>query len=647
MNDKDLIQAERNRMNMYVASLENQLRAEKERSLLFKTKYEDAICNIDKKVEERTTELKEENKELKHDLIEARKELDTEKESKVRLEYAILEIRNEVATKDEKIADLEKKIKILTQVAEAAKVNDKLGADYKSVIRGLEKQLFGSKSEATCFQNDMIDPENPDITDMGIDDMTKKLIAEAKRQDEKPLSDSAKKAEKVASKVSKSTLKPAEKTKDKGSVFPAKKRIYTATEIRNMGLGDLPPGTKILCRKNGKNGKDVWEVIILTYESAKVVQHVYEIARVSKPGEGLFTIGYPDRIIKDNPVHPSFAKFYIESKFGYNLSENRILQILKSMKTSIPQSSLNRWMHEIMEMLRNKLENLMFEAIRQSKTTYNDETRILVRSRVDRNAPFKYKVEYIHAALSLEKKLVAMVYDEGSRSHEVQEKAFFRESDIKLFMADRAPLYSTIVKDLEEYEIERAACWVHSRRLFLNAFLSDERVRPFLKMINAIFWIDKESKRLGHNFNQRQKYRQRHSKKLVDCIFELAKEYRQAGDEYGELVHKALDYILNDEEAFRRFLDHGELEASNNGIENLFRHIAMGRRNWLHIGSHYAAQNIAFMYSLYESCKLNNINFGNYIEDILTRFMYGEEADASFLPNQWVARTPDAGTQTA
>ncbi|MBP9993433.1 MAG: transposase [bacterium] len=317
------------------------------------------------------------------------------------------------------------------------------------------------------------------------------------------------------------------------------------------------------------------------------------------------------------------------------------------MKTSIPQSSLNYWMHQIMTMLRERLEPLMTEAIRQSKTTYNDETRILVRSRIDKNAPFKYNVEYIHAALSLEKKLVSMVYDEGTRSHEVQEKAFFSDSKIKLFMADRAPIYSTIVKDLEEYEIERAACWVHSRRLFINAFLSDERVRPFLKMINAIFWIDKESKRLGHSFEQRQRYRQRHSKKLVDCIFELAKEYRQAGDEYGELVHKALDYILNDEEAFRRFLDHGELEASNNGIENLFRHIAMGRRNWLHTGSHYAAQNIAFMYSLYESCKLNNINFGNYIEDILTRFMYGEEADASFLPNQWVACTPDAGTQTA
>ena len=45
----------------------------------------------------------------------------------------------------------------------------------------------------------------------------------------------------------------------------------------------------------------------------------------------------------------------------------------------------------------------------------------------------------------------------------------------------------------------------------------------------------------------------------------------------------------------------------------------MGRRNWLNSGSHDAAQNIAFMYSLYESCKMNDIDFGEYVEDILTR----------------------------
>lgn len=53
----------------------------------------------------------------------------------------------------------------------------------------------------------------------------------------------------------------------------------------------------------------------------------------------------------------------------------------------------------------------------------------------------------------------------------------------------------------------------------------------------------------------------------------------------------------------------------NIAIERCFRHIAIGRRNWLHTGSHRAAQNIAFMFGLYESCKLNNVDFGHYIED--------------------------------
>ncbi len=74
----------------------------------------------------------------------------------------------------------------------------------------------------------------------------------------------------------------------------------------------------------------------------------------------------------------------------------------------------------------------------------------------------------------------------------------------------------------------------------------------------------------------------------------------------------------------------------------MFRHIAMGRRrstlslgssrNWLHSGSHDAAQNIAFMYSLYESCKLNDLNFFDYINDVLTRLMKGETDFKSLIP---------------
>ena len=43
------------------------------------------------------------------------------------------------------------------------------------------------------------------------------------------------------------------------------------------------------------------------------------------------------------------------------------------------------------------------------------------------------------------------------------------------------------------------------------------------------------------------------------------------------------------------------------------------------IGSHLGAENIAFMFLLFESCKFNEINFGDYIEDILTRLMEGSK----------------------
>ena len=60
--------------------------------------------------------------------------------------------------------------------------------------------------------------------------------------------------------------------------------------------------------------------------------------------------------------------------------------------------------------------------------------------------------------------------------------------------------------------------------------------------------------------------------------------------------------------------------------------IDVGRRNWLHTGSNEATENLAFMYSLYESCKMNELDFGRYIEDILTRMKDGNKDYLSMLP---------------
>ena len=50
-------------------------------------------------------------------------------------------------------------------------------------------------------------------------------------------------------------------------------------------------------------------------------------------------------------------------------------------------------------------------------------------------------------------------------------------------------------------------------------------------------------------------------------------------------THRAVNYILDDKEAFQKSLLDGRIEMHNNAIELMFRHIAIGKRNWLHTDS--------------------------------------------------------------
>lgn len=131
---------------------------------------------------------------------------------------------------------------------------------------------------------------------------------------------------------------------------------------------------------------------------------------------------------------------------------------------------------------------------------------------------------------------------------------------------------------------------------------------------------------------ERREAIQKYSLPLVDKLMTLLRKIRLNSNRYGAPVMKAVNYILDDEVAFRRFLDDGHVEMHNIAAERMFRHIAMGRRNWIHVGSHEAAENISFVYSLLESCKLNDMPFGDYIEDICTRIMHGEKNFDRLLP---------------
>lgn len=80
-----------------------------------------------------------------------------------------------------------------------------------------------------------------------------------------------------------------------------------------------------------KGKKDMWVVRLFFYQKQEVYCKEYKIARFNVPGSDPQSSKYPQSIIKGNPLMPSFCRFYLESKFAYHLSENRLLDMLSQI----------------------------------------------------------------------------------------------------------------------------------------------------------------------------------------------------------------------------------------------------------------------------------------------------------------------------
>ena len=558
---------------------------------------------------------------------------DYEEEHRLRMsaEAVVNELEKAAAKSEETHKEELAKFAEVQDMAEKAKANE---IDVMSIVRVMQNRIFNHNSDRMRFLNSQLDIDDETVKEQGFEailqaisqDADKELFGEGRDTDSlKGDSGSDKKGE--APKIKLPTPKKPEKKNPK----PRSRYTFTAEALKSFGVdtSNLPEGAKAILRK-GK--KDEWTIQLFYYSPAKVYTKIYKIGRFNVPGKDPMNSKKPQTIVENNPLMPSFCRFYFDSKFAYNLSEENIIRMLKSMKCHFPQSTLNKYIHQIMDYLRVRLETLMREVIRTCGFVQNDETRILVRSRKKKEENFKYNTEYIHAALSLEKKLVVMLYKEGSRSHEIPEEKIFRGSLIECFTADRAPLYVALEKDLEEYYLQRQACWQHARHNFVDAYVSDHRVLVIIQLINALFLIEREAKARNYTAEKRYQFRLKYSVPIVGKIMRLLRKIKGEKDKYGALVMKAVNYVLDDRKAFKKFLLDGRIEMHNNAVESVFRHIAMGRRNWLNSGSHDAAQNIAFMYSLYESCKMNDIDFGEYVEDILTRMMNGDDDYRSMIP---------------
>jgi transposase len=180
-----------------------------------------------------------------------------------------------------------------------------------------------------------------------------------------------------------------------------------------------------------------------------------------------------------------------------------------------------------------------------------------------------------------------------------------------------------------------AGCFAHSRRKFTDLFKANASpvAAQAIQRIAWLYRIEADAKDL--TTEQRLAMRQLRSRPLCDDLHAWLKLERQRVPD-GSGIAKAIDYSLNRWAALTRFLLDGDVPIDNNHLENQMRPWALGRRNWLFIGSELAGNRAAVIMSLLQSAKLNGHDPWAYLKDVLTRLptQLNSRID-ELLPHRW------------
>jgi len=206
------------------------------------------------------------------------------------------------------------------------------------------------------------------------------------------------------------------------------------------------------------------------------------------------------------------------------------------------------------------------------------------------------------------------------------------------FVSDAYAGYDELFK---RKDVDHCGCWAHARRYFVKAQNSEPRLSTeILVFIATLYAVEKDHK---HSTPEaRLNARQKRSVAILDQIKAKLDEQQYHAlpkSPYGE----AIGYTLGQWKALLRYTTDGRLPIDNNLAENGIRPIALGRKNWLFVGSENGGHTAAVLMSFCATCRKLKINTWEYLKDVFDRINdHKMNRLYELLPENW-QRARDRG----
>jgi transposase len=384
-------------------------------------------------------------------------------------------------------------------------------------------------------------------------------------------------------------------------------------------------------RTKDRIGQD--ESKVLEYVPAKLEVHVHVrpkyACRYCK--DGVACPPPPERPIARGIAGPGLIAQIVVGKFGDHLPLYRQEDFFTRHGLHIARSTLCDWVQAAAELLR-PLYELQKELVLQSPVLWTDDTPVTVLTGGKEGSHKGRFWTYIGDEHPYS------VYD-FTESRARDGPAKFLAGFEGYLHADAYGGYDHIYLGSND-AIREVACWAHARRKFFEAIHSSPRdVHQILEWVRQLYDIEDRSRELSAA--ARRTLRAADAEPVLDRIEAyLAQLERRALPK--SVLAKAVSYAQNQWQALRRYTTDGRLSIDNNVSERTLRHQAIGRKNWLFLGSRQAGPRAAVLFTILAGAKRHRIEPWTYLRELLLRLHDEDPRLDEMLPDKWAARHPES-----
>jgi len=386
-------------------------------------------------------------------------------------------------------------------------------------------------------------------------------------------------------------------------------------------------------------GSEVSEQLEYIPASLKVVQHHRKKYACAACEENVTIAPKPAQPVEKGLPGPGLLAHTILSKYGDYLPLYRQEDILSRHGILIRRSTLCDWVAAAADLLR-PLYELMCDRVRASHVIHTDDTSIkMLEPGAGACRSCKFWT-YIGDATN-----PFAVY-EFSLTREGENPSRFLEHFRGYLQADAFSGYDRVYASGKVIEV---ACMAHCRRYWWEAKDTDSRrAHEAISYIARLYALEEQFDNSTLIGDARRDARRQHALPILNA-FEIWLRSQQMHVLPKSEIAKAFTYTLNQWEALCRYTQDGALSIDNNLAERQVKLPAIGRKNWLFVGSKAGGERAAILLSMIASAKLIGVDPWPWLHAVM-RQLPRRRAEASqpiepsdlpdLLPDAWLKANP-------